>query len=37
MRQAFISIQMAFTTCSEDVARVADDAQLGDPGACRRW
>ena len=36
MRQAFMSIEMGFTTCSEDMARVAENAQLGDPGACRR-
>jgi hypothetical protein len=36
MRQAFMSIEKAFMTCSEDVARVAVDAQPGDSGACRR-
>ena len=36
MRQAFTSIEMAYGTYSEGVARVAEDAQLGDPGACRR-
>jgi hypothetical protein len=36
MRQAFTSIEMAFKTYSRDVARVAENTQLGDPGACRR-
>ena len=36
MRQAFTFIEMAFRTYSEDVARAAEDAQLGNPGACRR-
>jgi hypothetical protein len=36
MRQAFTSIEMAFGTYPWDVARVAENAQSGDPGACRR-
>jgi hypothetical protein len=36
MRQAFTSIEMAFWTYSRDVARVAENAQLGDLGTCRR-
>jgi hypothetical protein len=36
MRHAFMSIEKGFTTYSEGVARVAENAQLGDPGACRR-
>jgi hypothetical protein len=36
MRQAFMSIEMGFTTYSEGVTYVAENAQLGDPGACRR-
>ncbi len=30
MRQAFTSIEMAFESYSRDVARVAENAQLGD-------
>ena len=36
MRQAFMSIEMSYRTYSRDVTRVAEDAQLGNPGACRR-
>lgn len=36
MRQAFMSIEMGFTTYSEGMNRVAENAELGDPGACRR-
>lgn len=36
MRQAFTSTEMASETYSWDVARVAENAQFGDPGACRR-
>jgi hypothetical protein len=36
MRQASTSIELAFRSYSRDVARVAENAQLGDPGACRR-
>ena len=36
MRQAFMSIEKAFVTYSEGMARVAQNAQLGDLGACRR-
>ena len=36
MRSAFTSIEMGFVTYSEGMTRVAENAQLGDPGACRR-
>jgi hypothetical protein len=36
MRQACTSIEMAFETYSRDVARVAEDSQPWNPGACRR-
>jgi len=36
MRQAFMSIEKAFGTYSEGMTHVAEDAELGDPGACRR-
>ncbi len=36
MCQAFMSIEKGFTTYSEGMTRVAENAQLGDPGACRR-
>ena len=36
MRQAFMSIEMAFRTYSEGMTRVAEDTQLGHSGACRR-
>jgi hypothetical protein len=36
MRQAFISIEMGFTTYSEGMTLAAQNAQPWDPGACRR-
>jgi hypothetical protein len=36
MRQAFMSIEKGFVTYSEGMTRVAENAELGDPGACRR-
>jgi hypothetical protein len=36
MREAHTSIEVDLRTYSWDVARVAENAQLGDPGACRR-
>jgi hypothetical protein len=36
MRQAFMSIQRAFVTYSEGMTLAWQNAQLGDPGACRR-
>lgn len=34
--QAFMSIDMAFATYSEGMTRAATNAQLWDPGTCRR-
>jgi hypothetical protein len=36
MRQVFMSSEEALMTYSEGMTRVAQNAQLGDPGACRR-
>ena len=36
MRRALMSIEKGFTTYSEGMTRGAENAQLGDPGACRR-
>lgn len=36
MRGAFMSIEKADKTYSEGMTRVAENAQLGDLGACRR-
>jgi hypothetical protein len=36
MRQAFMSVEQAFGTYSEDMTHVAENAQPGHPGACRR-
>ncbi len=36
MRAAFMSIEKAFGTYSEGMTHVAENAQLGDPCACRR-
>ena len=37
MRAAFMSIEEAFVTYSEGMTLASQNAQLGDPGACRRW
>jgi hypothetical protein len=36
MHAAFISIELGFSTYSEGVTLASQNAQLGDPGACRR-
>lgn len=36
MRAAFMSIEKGFATYSEGMARVTENAELGDLGACRR-
>jgi hypothetical protein len=36
MREAFMSTDKAFRTYSEGMTHVAENAQPGDPGACRR-
>jgi hypothetical protein len=36
MRAAFMSIEKAFVTYSEGMTLASQNAQLGDPGACRR-
>lgn len=36
MRTAFMSIEMGFLTYSEGMTLASQNAQLGDPGACRR-
>ena len=36
MRAAVMSITKGFSTYSEGMTRVAENAELGDPGACRR-
>jgi hypothetical protein len=35
MRAAFMSIEKAFMTYSEGMTLASQNAQLGDPGACR--
>ena len=36
MRRAFMSIEKGFTTYSEGMTLGAQNAELGDPCACRR-
>jgi hypothetical protein len=36
MRAAFMSIEEAVVTYLEDMTRASQNAELGDPGACRR-